>query len=697
MGHAADTATGAAPSTSPADGPPELPHLAPASVDPAADAARLAGALMFPASFLHSVLETAVLAHFEVGQAAASLSSDTIVLVPKQGLNGWQQLLLALQGLAYAPEAVDPWHRLGITPHAGQPPSEATIEQRYAVAETLLAAADGPYWAYGDKGAATQALEQLVLARDACINLLPEVLRTRAKDPRNGVPPWAELGSEARGVMICSAAVPGELVATQLSDILGTAEDSECPDRVLRPEAARSLALRLAADGRSTLAAFEAQGIACWAPTDTSALGRLLAAYAQHAATVPQPCTLRLLVPLDSIPGSSTATDLLDLWNHPLLGDKWHAIVRNIQFTSQAMEVVLSGRVAPTSSPKVLLIATVSVTTPFAPPSIRSVAEPLFELGRGRCLRVDCLTNDIMPTRRVIGSVLSNLATRWADPTRSPGSTTTSPRTILSCHFAPGALTALEIRMLVSGLRNGHVPATTLLAAEDIFADNAAMLLELTDPAAALQVVALCEDMAFVSAKLMTVRTLAAPSVWEVRLEQMFAEAPSSCISRIRWRRSRHGGRVIAQPAATARQVQASVRAEQICPVAAASAIQAEISLHGNLGHDLRQVELHILRVLEAKGVVLHEISETAAATPGSWQSVAADMSAGPSGRLKLCLASPEHMAMVRSTLHDKAFQVGVDMITMAVHDDSTLVAQAKNGRRGARRRAGPPEAAATR
>jgi hypothetical protein len=105
---------------------------------------RLTGALMFPASFLHSVLETAVLAHFEVGQAATSLSSDTIVLLPKQGLNGWQQLLLALRGLAYTPEAGDPWHRLGITPHAGQPPSLATIEQRYAVAETLLAAADGP-------------------------------------------------------------------------------------------------------------------------------------------------------------------------------------------------------------------------------------------------------------------------------------------------------------------------------------------------------------------------------------------------------------------------------------------------------------------------------------------------------------------------------------------------------------------------
>ena len=151
----------------------------------------------------------------------------------------------------------------------------------------------------------------------------------------------------------------------------------------------------------------------------------------------------------------------------------------------------------------------------------------------------------------------------------------------------------------------------------------------------------------------------------------------------------------MAQPAATARQVQATIRVEKSCPIAAALSIQAEVSLHGNLGHDVRQVELQILRVLEVHGVVLQELAESAPVTPDSWQSVASDMAAGPSGRLRLCLSSPGQMALVRNALHDKAFQIGVDMITLAVHDDSSLAQQTKNGRRGARRRAGPPDAPA--
>jgi hypothetical protein len=654
-------------------------------------AEREVSTLWLPVAFTHNLIETAVLQHFELIQAAASINSDSIGLIPKHGLSGWLQLLRALAGLAYAPSAEDSWHRLGIAPLSGTAPTEAMIEQRFAVAAMLLSAAHGPSWPQAEKAAAAQALDQMEQARASCIDLLKGVLRERARDPRNACPQWSELGSEARAVILCSAPVEGEVVATQLSNILGIADDIVCPDRVLPPEGARSFVSRLALDGARTLAAVEAPGIVCWAPTDASALARLLTAYVQHAAMASKPCSLRLLVPLDTIPGSASATDLIDLWSHPLLADKWRAIVRNIEFTSQPMEVVLPGKVGPTTSPKTLMFATISASTAYAPPSIRSVALPLFELGRGKCLRVDCLTTDMMEVRRALHKVLAGTPTRWADPLRSPGSTTTAARTIIGCHFAPGAVTALELRMLISCLRNLHVPATTLLAAEDIFADNAAMLLDVSDPTAAMEAVALCDDMAFVSAKLLTVRSLTAPAVWEDRLEQLFAETPARCITRIRWRKSRNGGRTIAQPAATARQVQATIRVEKVCPVAAALSIQAEVALHGNLGHDVRQVELQILRVLAGCGVVLQERAESAPVAPDSWQSIASDMSAGPSGRLRLCLSSPGQMALVRQALHDKAFQIGVDMITLVVHDDASLAQQAKNGRRGARRRAGPP------
>ena len=166
-------------------------------------------------------------------------------------------------------------------------------------------------------------------------------------------------------------------------------------------------------------------------------------------------------------------------------------------------------------------------------------------------------------------------------------------------------------------------------------------------------------------------------------------------MAKLRWRRSRNGGRVIAQPAATQRQLQASHR---VATATAATATQhtAEVSVCGDVGHDGRQMELQIVELLRAVGVQLTEVPSTAVAAPGMWQSIPNCTAAGPSGRLRLHLATVAEVQLVRQTLHDKAFQHGPDLVSMAVNDDVSLDAQTKNGRRGARRRAGPSAAAAS-
>eukprot|EP00959_Pyramimonas_sp_CCMP1952_P194037 4057627-Pyramimonas_sp.AAC.1 len=66
--------------------------------------------------------------------------------------------------------------------------------------------------------------------------------------------------------------------------------------------------------------------------------------------------------------------------------------------------------------------------------------------------------------------------------------------------------------------------------------------------------------MAFVTNKTLTLRSLAAQRVWEEKLESMFATDSSCFASKLRWRRSRNGGRTIAQPEATQRQLHAPRR-----------------------------------------------------------------------------------------------------------------------------------------
>ena len=251
----------------------------------------------------------------------------------------------------------------------------------------------------------------------------------------------------------------------------------------------------------------------------------------------------------------------------------------------------------------------------------------------------------------------------------------------------------MDLHMMFANLRNHHLPSTALVASEAIYANNAAMVLEVSDPAAMLAVVPLCDEMAFVSAKALTITSLAAVAVWEDKLEQLYADDPACFITRLRWRKSRNGGRTIAQPEATMRQMQASQRVATTCPARVMAT--ADITINGDLGYNGRKIELQVIQVLAAQGLALQERMASDPSSAGTWLSVAAATSAGPSGRLQVHVASEEELEAVRRTLHDRAFQLGSDLISLSVVDDAALARQAKNGRRGARSRAGPSDTAA--
>jgi hypothetical protein len=383
----------------------------------------------------------------------------------------------------------------------------------------------------------------------------------------------------------------------------------------------------------------------------------------------------------------------MDLWSHSLLQDKWRPIVKKVEFTSQALQIVQSGTKAPTTPNRTLMIVTISASLDFSPPSVMSVSAPLFQVARGQGLRVDCLVTDLMLVRRTLAVVLSTRPVQWTDPARSPGSTATTGRVFLTGYFPPNDMTTMDMHLLLANLRNFHLPVTTLIASEALFANNSAMILETSDPAAALEVVSLCDEMAFIAPRTLTITSMAASETWEDKLERLFSEDPSCFISKLRWRRSRNGGRTIAQPAATQRQMQASQRMATSSP--ATPPAVAEVVINGPLGHNGRLIELQIIKVITDLGLGLQEREATAPSAAGTWHSIAASTTSGPSGRLQLHLASEDELALVRDILHDKAFQLGSDMVSLSVLDDAALAAQTKNGRRGGRSRATPPGSAA--
>mgnify|MGYP000285063461 CR=1 FL=1 len=128
--------------------------------------------------------------------------------------------------------------------------------------------------------------------------------------------------------------------------------DLEAGPEVWQPAMAKELCTMLALDGAKALSTLAPPGVVCWAPAEPSAIGRLMAACIQHAATDPHPRSLRLIVALDTLPGCSTTDAITDLWSHPLLQDKWKSVVTQVQFTSQALEIIQAGPTAPLTATK---------------------------------------------------------------------------------------------------------------------------------------------------------------------------------------------------------------------------------------------------------------------------------------------------------------------------------------------------------
>ena len=80
-----------------------------------------ASSIWLPESALSQLIETIVLQHFEVIQPAVALGERTLCLSPKHALSTWSALQSALQGLAFHPDALCHWLRLGLALGVGAP------------------------------------------------------------------------------------------------------------------------------------------------------------------------------------------------------------------------------------------------------------------------------------------------------------------------------------------------------------------------------------------------------------------------------------------------------------------------------------------------------------------------------------------------------------------------------------------------
>ena len=132
------------------------------------------------------------------------------------------------------------------------------------------------------------------------------------------------------------------------------------------------------------------KNIVAWAPTDSGSLNRILSHFLR-SAPANAPTSMVLIVPLPFFPGASSVEHFLDLWGHPLLGEKHVAIVKEISLIPQPVEYILPGANGPRQVRQGLACFRVARVGPRSLPAIVLPLQPLLQVTQSASLIVDTL------------------------------------------------------------------------------------------------------------------------------------------------------------------------------------------------------------------------------------------------------------------------------------------------------------------
>ena len=420
-----------------------------------------------------------------------------------------------------------------------------------------------------------------------------------------------------------------------------------------------------------------------WAPTDGNAITRLLAALLRRRASGDRPSSLRLVAPFPLRAGVTTAENVMDLWWSPLLGEKWAAIIKGYSFTPFPFELVLPGYNGPRHDRMGLAIFQIAFEGPRSIPQVLDFQAPLLKLDDMFHMTIDVLTEHLTAFYDVMQKpVLRDIVCR--PPKRSQASTKEIPRVTVDLIFPVGQAPLTQFLQL-RHLRRTDFPAHTFFGSTGMFSDADAMILEFNSPSSLHHYWPLCSQLIVISSTRALVYSEATSEVWVQTLDRHITEDPMTAATMLKWKPSRHGGRPVATPSATAGALASSSKQRASQRLNNFDYI-TDVRLRGEVGREDAEVLRSIMtHACSATGIILQEARPDGPPRIGEFYHMASRDSAAPPGRLRLLLRDREEVCRVHVALHEQTVQVSSDHVAIEVVDDDWNVALLSGNARGGR------------
>ena len=213
---------------------------------------------------------------------------------------------------------------------------------------------------------------------------------------------------------------------------------------------------------------------------------------------------------------------------------------------------------------------------------------------------------------KVLATATMPLHITWAPADTSLASTKPFPRTTIQGYLSNDNHSDLTATLCCRHLRSVLPGQDVYVGRHDAYLDSSSLMVELTHWAALATVKQWCDDIVPLSPHLALIKTQAPPGIWQETLTEIMLQDPARCITKIKWRKSMHGGRPWATPAATAVQLQA-IKAQaptklQGKHLGIGRDLESEVSIHGTPGPDPTSLMQRIMEsVSRTMGCILQQ------------------------------------------------------------------------------------------
>ena len=287
------------------------------------------------------------------------------------------------------------------------------------------------------------------------------------------------------------------------------------------------------------------KGALLWCPEIKDDIGRVCAALALAIGSGIK-TNATFVIPLDPRPGCHRVDQFTDTWSHELLTGKWQPFISSIKFSVEPVKIVLSGLHSPMHHFKSLCLVTLSSP---GDNIIRRTMSSIGSLGAAdghTLVLIDIREADELEFLTLISAIDDQLFCDLKGPTRSASSSSEETRIIYSCKVKmKGAYSArvanFQVKMALAQIK-------PLVGLSSTYGDPEALLIDVTNVAAANKITHLSEYAVMISPRLMIARSTASDAQWTIRVTEIVGDNDNASVDKVRYRPSQGGGIITTSP-----------------------------------------------------------------------------------------------------------------------------------------------------